>query len=47
MNTIFNIAVDRRVVDRHVVDPLSDCTVDIDEIKFMLEEVGLWSLEDK
>jgi len=29
------------------VDPLSDCTVDIDEINFMLEEVGLWSLEDK
>ena len=29
-----------------LVNPLSECSLDTDEINFLLEEVGLWSLED-
>ena len=33
-------------VEIDLVDPLSECSLDTDEINFLLEEVGLWSLED-
>ena len=33
-------------VEIDLVDRLSECSLDTDEINFLLEEVGLWSLED-
>ena len=33
-------------VEIDLVDSLSECSLDTEEIHFLLEEVGLWSLED-
>ena len=39
-------AVFLAAVEIDLVDPLSESSLETNKIKFLLEEVGLWSLED-